>query len=170
MLPASDAYTDGDCPSKKAGRLEGGLAYENVPKNPLLGRDRLHPCLDQLHQRRILCPRLPFGHPVAATSIDRGWYERDILRGRFQNLSLPQWSLLDAANTSSAGTLSAVSFPANSILYTAPVTPPIYTFTTPTGITQGDCSSPKQLARCQRLGHPCSPRQAFATLYLPACG
>ena len=53
------------------------------------------------------------------------------------NLSLPQWSLLDAANTSSAGTLSAVSVPANSILYTAPATPPIYISAVPTGITQG---------------------------------
>jgi hypothetical protein len=52
------------------------------------------------------------------------------------NLSLPQWSILDASLASNAGTLTAVPGAANEILYTAPATPPIYT-QTPTGITQG---------------------------------
>jgi hypothetical protein len=53
------------------------------------------------------------------------------------NLSLPVWSILDAANANNPGTLTAVSTPANSIQYTAPASPPIYTFVTPTFITQG---------------------------------
>ena len=52
------------------------------------------------------------------------------------NLSVPQWSLLDAAEASNPGTLTPVSGSPNEILYTAPLTPPIYT-QTPTGVTQG---------------------------------
>src|SRR5580698_2069776 len=52
------------------------------------------------------------------------------------NLSVPQWSLLDAAEASNPGTLTPVSGSPNEILYTAPPTPPIYT-QTPTGVTQG---------------------------------
>lgn len=52
------------------------------------------------------------------------------------NLSLPQWSLLDAALANNPGSLSAVSGAPTEILYTAPATPPIYS-QTPTGITQG---------------------------------
>jgi len=52
------------------------------------------------------------------------------------NLSLPQWSILDAADANNAGTLAAVTGSADSILYTAPATPPIYG-ATPTGVTQG---------------------------------
>lgn len=52
------------------------------------------------------------------------------------NLSLPQWSLLDASYSSNPGTLTPVSGSPNEILYTAPSTPPIYS-QTPTGITQG---------------------------------
>jgi hypothetical protein len=53
------------------------------------------------------------------------------------NLSLPEWSLLDATDTGStaiAGTLTAVPGSGTTILYTAPATPPIYA-TAP--ITQG---------------------------------
>jgi hypothetical protein len=52
------------------------------------------------------------------------------------NLSLPQWSIYDAAQAGNPGTLSPISGSPNSILYTAPSTPPIYTQTA-TGITQG---------------------------------
>lgn len=52
------------------------------------------------------------------------------------NLSLPQWSLLDSSYSSNPGTLTPVAGSPNEILYTAPATPPIYT-QTPTGITQG---------------------------------
>jgi hypothetical protein len=52
------------------------------------------------------------------------------------NLSLPQWSILDANLANNAGTLTAVPGSSNSIQYTAPATPPIYS-STPTGITQG---------------------------------
>ncbi len=52
------------------------------------------------------------------------------------NLSLPTWSVLDAANTSSPGTLAPVSGKPNSISYTAPAQPPIYTGV-PAAFTQG---------------------------------
>ena len=52
------------------------------------------------------------------------------------NLSVPQWSLLDAAEANNPGTLTPVAGSPNEILYTAPSTPPIYT-QTPTGVTQG---------------------------------
>jgi hypothetical protein len=52
------------------------------------------------------------------------------------NLSLPQWSFLDAAEVNNPGTLTAISGSPNAILYTAPATPPIYT-ASPTGVTQG---------------------------------
>jgi hypothetical protein len=45
------------------------------------------------------------------------------------NLSLPEWSLLDATDTGSnaiAGTLTAVPGSGTTVLYTAPPTPPIY--------------------------------------------
>lgn len=51
------------------------------------------------------------------------------------NLSLPQWSVLDAAQANDVGTLTPVSGSSNTILYTAPPTPPIYSVTT--GLTQG---------------------------------
>jgi hypothetical protein len=52
------------------------------------------------------------------------------------NLSLPQWSILDASYSANPGTLTPISGSPNSILYTAPASPPIYGVT-PTGITQG---------------------------------
>jgi hypothetical protein len=51
------------------------------------------------------------------------------------NLSVPQWSILDATQASNPGTLSP-SGSTTSILYTAPNTPPLYSQTA-TGITQG---------------------------------
>jgi hypothetical protein len=48
--------------------------------------------------------------------------------------AVPQWSILNGASTANPGTLTPQSTPANSILYTAPASPPIYT--TP-GYTQG---------------------------------
>jgi hypothetical protein len=53
------------------------------------------------------------------------------------NLSVPQWSLLDSTDTVSAGTLTAVSGSPNSILYTAPSAPPIYNSSVANGFTQG---------------------------------
>jgi hypothetical protein len=52
------------------------------------------------------------------------------------NLSLPQWSILDAAQANNPGTLTPVIGFTTSILYTAPSTPPVYSQTA-TGITQG---------------------------------
>jgi hypothetical protein len=52
------------------------------------------------------------------------------------NLSLPQWSILDSSFAGNPGTLTPISGSPNSILYTAPPNPPIYV-QTPTGITQG---------------------------------
>lgn len=53
------------------------------------------------------------------------------------NLSTPQFTLLAAADTASAGTLTLISGSPNSILYTAPSAPPIYNSGAPAGITQG---------------------------------
>ncbi len=55
------------------------------------------------------------------------------------NLSLPTWTLLQASSTGDAGSLTAVAGRPNSILYTAPATPPIYT-DPPAGFTQGTVS------------------------------
>jgi hypothetical protein len=52
------------------------------------------------------------------------------------NLSLPQWSFLDASDVNNPGTLSPIAGSSDTILYTAPPTPPIYSVT-PTGVTQG---------------------------------
>jgi hypothetical protein len=52
------------------------------------------------------------------------------------NLSVPQWSLLDAAQTSNPGAIAPVPGSTVSITYTAPTTPPLYSQTA-TGITQG---------------------------------
>jgi hypothetical protein len=52
------------------------------------------------------------------------------------NLSVPQWSLLDAAQANNPGTLVPVPGSTTSITYTAPATPPLYSQTA-TGITQG---------------------------------
>jgi hypothetical protein len=51
------------------------------------------------------------------------------------NLSLPQWSVLDSADANNVGTLTPIDGSSNTILYTAPPTPPIYSFTA--GVTQG---------------------------------
>jgi hypothetical protein len=56
--------------------------------------------------------------------------------GTVNNLSEPQWSIYDAAQANNPGTLSSISGSPNSILYTAPPTPPIYSQTV-TGVTQG---------------------------------
>jgi hypothetical protein len=60
--------------------------------------------------------------------------------------SVPQWSILAAAATPSAGALAAQASPPISILYTAPATPPIYNSSAPPGYTQGtvtlDVSAP----------------------------
>jgi hypothetical protein len=52
------------------------------------------------------------------------------------NLSLPQWGLLDAINASNAGTLTVISGSSNTITYTAPPNPPVY-IETGKGVTQG---------------------------------
>jgi hypothetical protein len=53
------------------------------------------------------------------------------------NLSLPQWNLLDSADTPNAGSLATVSNSPNSIQYTAPPAPPIYNSSVPAGFAQG---------------------------------
>jgi len=52
------------------------------------------------------------------------------------NLSLPQWTFLDASDVNNPGTLSPIAGSTTTIQYTAPATPPIYSVT-PTGVTQG---------------------------------
>jgi hypothetical protein len=74
-----------------------------------------------------ISPR-PVTIPVGGTMVFTGTVSN--------NLSLPQWSLLDAAEANNPGTLTPVAGSPNEILYTAPSTPPIYT-QTPTGLTQG---------------------------------
>jgi hypothetical protein len=56
------------------------------------------------------------------------------------SLSVPTWSLANAADTNNAGMLTAMAGSPNSILYTAPSTPPIYNSSTPPGFTQGTVS------------------------------
>jgi hypothetical protein len=75
----------------------------------------------------IIAPR-PASIPVGTSVVFTGTVSN--------NLSLPQWSLLDSAETSNPGTLTPVPGAPDSILYTAPPTPPVYTQTV-TGITQG---------------------------------
>jgi hypothetical protein len=74
----------------------------------------------------VISPR-PGSMPVGTTMVFTGTVSN--------NLSLPLWSVLDAAQSSNVGTLTAISGSNNTILYTAPPTPPIYNVTA--GITQG---------------------------------
>jgi hypothetical protein len=53
------------------------------------------------------------------------------------NLSLPTWDILDAADTAAAGTLTAVAGSSTSISYTAPAAPPIYNAAAGVAFTQG---------------------------------
>jgi hypothetical protein len=69
----------------------------------------------------IISPR-PTSVPVGGTMVFTGTVSN--------NLSLPQWSFLDASSANNLGTLSAISGSNNTILYTAPPTPPIYNNTT----------------------------------------
>ena len=73
----------------------------------------------------VVSPR-PGSIPVGGTVVFTGTVSN--------NLSLPQWSVLDSADANSVGTLTPISGSSNTILYTAPPTPPIYT---PTAVTQG---------------------------------
>ena len=76
-----------------------------------------------------ISPR-PVSVPVGGTVVLTGTLSND--------LGVLQWSVLDAADvTGSAGTLTAVSGSPNSILYTAPSTPPIYSSAAGPGFTQG---------------------------------
>jgi hypothetical protein len=74
-----------------------------------------------------ISPR-PASVPVGATVVFTGTVSN--------NLSLPQWTFLDASEVNSPGTLAPVAGSPDSIRYTAPATPPIYSVT-PTGVTQG---------------------------------
>ena len=74
----------------------------------------------------IISPR-PFSIPVGGTMVFTGTVSN--------NLSLPQWSFLDSADANNVGTLTPISGSSDTILYTAPPTPPIYNVTT--GLTQG---------------------------------
>ena len=53
------------------------------------------------------------------------------------NLGVPQWGFLNAADTPNVGTLTPVAGSPNSVLYTAPSAPPIYNSGAPAGIQQG---------------------------------
>src|ERR1035437_7918192 len=72
------------------------------------------------------------------------------------NLSLPQWSILDAALANNAGPLTPVTGSSTSILYTAPATPPIYS-ATPTGIAQGTVTVNVRVADPPGTSIPTSP-------------
>ena len=76
-----------------------------------------------------ISPR-PLTVPVGGTQVFTGTVSN--------NLSLPQWSISAASSISSGssvGTLTAVPGSSNEILYTAPATPPIYSFSA--GVPQG---------------------------------
>lgn len=72
-----------------------------------------------------ISPR-PASIPVGGTLVFTGTVSN--------NLSLPQWTVLDGAAANNAGTLTPISGSSDTILYTAPPTPPIYT---PSAVTQG---------------------------------
>jgi hypothetical protein len=73
----------------------------------------------------VISPR-PGSIPVGGTVVFTGTVSN--------NLSLPQWSVLDSADANNVGTFTPISGSSNTILYTAPPMPPIYT---PTAVTQG---------------------------------
>jgi hypothetical protein len=75
----------------------------------------------------VISPR-PASIPVGGTMVFTGTVSN--------NLSLPAWSVLDAAIASNVGTLTPDAGSPDAILYTAPATPPIYNSNL-TGITQG---------------------------------
>jgi hypothetical protein len=83
------------------------------------------------------------------------------------NLSIPQWSILDAALASNAGTLTPISGSPNSILYTAPATPPIYS-QTPTGITQGTVTVNVTVADPPGTSIPITPDSVSFVITAPA--
>jgi len=75
----------------------------------------------------VISPR-PASIPVGGTMVFAGTVSN--------NLSVPAWSVLDAAVAGNVGTLTPVAGSPDAILYTAPATPPIYSSNL-TGITQG---------------------------------
>lgn len=83
------------------------------------------------------------------------------------NLSLPQWSILDAALANNAGTLTPVTGSSTSILYTAPATPPIYS-ATPTGITQGTVTVNVSVADPPGTSIPISPDSVSFVITAPS--
>ena len=83
------------------------------------------------------------------------------------NLSLPQWSLLDASEANNPGTLTPVSGSPNEILYTAPPTPPIYT-QTPTGITQGTVTLDVTVTPPAGTSSPVSPDTVSFVITAPS--
>jgi hypothetical protein len=74
-----------------------------------------------------ISPR-PTSIPVGGTMVFTGTVSN--------NLSLPQWSVLDGAQANNFGTLTPIGGSTNTILYTAPSTPPIYNNTS-SFVTQG---------------------------------
>ena len=74
-----------------------------------------------------ISPR-PASVPVGATVVFAGTVSN--------NLSIPQWTFLDASEVANPGVLASVAGSPDAIQYTAPLTPPIYSVT-PTGVTQG---------------------------------
>ena len=75
----------------------------------------------------VISPR-PISIPVGGTMVFTGTVSN--------NLSTPLWSFLDSTYANNIGTLTPISGSSDTILYTAPSTPPIYA-QTPSGITQG---------------------------------
>ena len=74
-----------------------------------------------------ISPR-PASVPVGATVVFAGTVSN--------NLSIPQWTFLDASEVANPGVLASVAGSPDAIQYTGPLTPPIYSVT-PTGVTQG---------------------------------
>jgi hypothetical protein len=135
ILAASDAYTtrnhrpDSDCRSGK-GHMK--TRWRILCSVAIASAFALNACDNTVAGNPpyigvAISPR-PVSLPVGGTMTFTGTVSN--------NLSLPQWSLLDASYSNNPGTLTPVAGSPNEILYTAPATPPIYS-QTPTGITQG---------------------------------
>ena len=105
----------------------------------------------------VISPRpgsIPVGGTVVFTGTDSN------------NLSLPQWSVLDSADANNVGTLTPISGSSNTILYTAPPTPPIYGFT-PTGVTQGSVTLKATTTPLPELQFPSTAIHSASSLPLP---
>src|ERR1035441_3808962 len=83
------------------------------------------------------------------------------------NLSLSQWSILDAALANNAGTLTSVTGSSTSILYTAAATPPLYT-ATPQVSAQGLVTVNVRVADPPGTSIPTSPDSVSFVITAPS--